>query len=483
MPERDSAGQKIRVLLVTLQNSEKETSMAGSVTVIPATRKGNVQKETREKLRVAAYCRVSTELEQQQGSFESQITYYTNRIRSHPDWVLAGIFSDEGRSGTGTRNRPGFRAMLAACREGTVDLILTRSVSRFARNTADCLRYTRELRDLGIPIRFEEESIDTGDTTGELFLTILASLAQNESRSISENTKWGIRTKFRQGLPLNPHQRLFGYDRDEAGNLIVNREQAAVVEQIFLEFLAGASAKMIADGLNDENIPKADGSVCWKSGTILRILKDEKYRGDLLLQKTFSADYLTHKTIPNNGELNQYYVLDDHEAIVSAELWDDVQYELRLRGKGGECFGFREFRRLTFTALRGRVFCGRCKSELQRTKTEDPPRWICECSSVDGRPSCVTSVSEDTLRRVFVRAWNRVVKDREALLPYWQSLRESEDPLVRYRGRLMMQLSRRGCIVIEVPELTRMVLDRMTVNSPEDVTVRFRDGTEREIRL
>ena len=226
---------------------------------------------------------------------------------------MAGIFSDEGISGAGTKKRAGFQKMMRACREGKVDRVITKSISRFARNTADCLHYSRELKDLGIPIYFQKENIDTMAASGELLFTILSSLAQEESRNISENTTWGIRSKFKRGQPMINTERFMGYDKDEDGNLVINPEQGEVVKRIYRDFLEGWSLEGIAQQLKAEQVPGVTGKARWNAKTIQRMLQNEKYKGDLLMQKTYTVDFLTKKMVENKGEKDQYYVQGDHE--------------------------------------------------------------------------------------------------------------------------------------------------------------------------
>jgi site-specific DNA recombinase len=248
--------------------------MAKNVTVIPASPIRKSAEGVKKKIRVAAYCRVSTEQEEQLGSFENQVNYYTELINNNPDWVMAGIFSDEGISGTGTKKRAGFQKMMRACREGKVDRVITKSISRFARNTADCLHYSRELKDLGIPIYFQKENIDTMAASGELLFTILSSLAQEESRNISENTTWGIRSKFKRGQPMINTERFMGYDKDENGNLVINPEQGEVVKRIYRDFLEGWSLEGIAQQLKAEQVPGVTGKARWNAKTIQRMLQN-----------------------------------------------------------------------------------------------------------------------------------------------------------------------------------------------------------------
>jgi len=231
------------------------------------------EKDHRKKIRVAAYCRVSTDHEEQEGSFKNQVNYYIEMIAKKPEWESAGIFADDGISGTGTKKRSGFMDMIAACEEKKVDLVITKSISRFARNTADSLNYCRKLKNLGVPIIFEKESINTMEASGELMFTILSSLAQEESRNISENTAWGIRSKFQRGIPHINIESLLGYDKDEDGNLSINEEQAAVVRRIYRDFLEGWTPSEISRRLNTEGVPGVHGTVNWHPCTIERMLR------------------------------------------------------------------------------------------------------------------------------------------------------------------------------------------------------------------
>ena len=234
---------------------------------------------------MAAYCRVSTDQEDQLHSFEAQVDYYTRYISDHPNYEMAGIYADEGITGTNTKKREQFRRMISDCESGKIDMVITKSISRFARNTQDCLQYSRMLKNLGIGILFEKEHINTLDSSGELLFTILSSLAQDESRNISENCKWGIRSKFKKGeMHLNTHKFL-GYDKVD-GKLVINEREAKIVRRIYREFLWGHSPQEIAKGLEDEKIEGCMGAKKWYPSTVINILKNEKHMGDALLQKS-----------------------------------------------------------------------------------------------------------------------------------------------------------------------------------------------------
>ena len=461
--------------------------MARRVTVIPANPTGgNKAAAGRKKKRVAAYCRVSTEQEEQLGSFENQVEYYTNLIENNPDWVLADLFTDEGISGTGTRKRTGFMKMIRACEEGKVDLVITKSISRFARNTADCLNYSRKLKALGIPIIFEKESINTMEASGELMFTILSSLAQEESRNISENTQWGIRSKFQQGIPHINCESLLGYDKDEDGNLVINEEQAKTVRRVYREFLEGWSASEIARRLNNDGIPGVHGKPRWFPITIERMLKNEKHVGDLLMQKTYTADFLTKRQEDNDGELEQYFIKDNHPAIISRDDWEAVQIELKRREEYRQRHGIHSTGSSTENRFYSRVFCGACGGKFVRKywKGNTSVFWKCEnAEKKQGHTCSMEIVREETLRSALVIAWNSIVEHSEEHLIRWERMTTEGDALEKYRARMFMAITAEGLLETEVPELTRSVLEEIVVHSPTEVTIRFLDGTEKMIRV
>lgn len=270
-------------------------------------RKIESRKKETPKLRVAAYCRVSTDNDEQQDSLETQKEHYESWIRLHNDWEFAGIYYDSGISGTNAESREGLQSLLQDCRNGKINYILTKSISRFARNTVDCLNYIRMLKDINIPVYFEKESINTMDAKGEVMITIMASLAQQESESLSQNVKLGMQYRFQQGKPMINTTCFLGYDKDEEGNLVINPEEAEIVKRIFREYLDGASCIAICKGLERDGIKTSRGNERWHDTTIRKILENEKYMGDLLLQKTYTIDFLSKKRIKNNGDMPQSY--------------------------------------------------------------------------------------------------------------------------------------------------------------------------------
>ncbi len=307
------------------------------------------------KRRVAAYARVSTDHEEQQTSYEAQVDYYTNFIKSRDDWQFVSVYTDDGITGTSIKHREGFKQMVQDALDGHIDLIVTKSVSRFARNTVDSLSTIRQLKDKGVECYFEKENIWTFDGKGELLITIMSSLAQEESRSISENCTWGQRKRMADGRVSVPFENFLGYDRGEHGELVVNEEQAKTVKLIYDLFLQGLTPHSIARRLTEMGILTPRKKCKWSQVTVRSILTNEKYKGDALMQKCYTADFLTKKQVVNRGELMQYYVEGNHEAIIPPETFDLVQQELQRRHrKTGRYSGVDIFA--------SRIVCGECGS-------------------------------------------------------------------------------------------------------------------------
>ena len=422
--------------------------MEKKLTVIPPSQVNTAGKQTEKpKCRVAAYCRVSTEQEEQLGSFANQVAYYTEYINSKTDYELAGIFSDEGISGTGIRRRAGFRSMIEACEAGKVDLVLTKSISRFARNTRDCLHYTRHLKSLGIPVIFEKEGINTMEAAGELLFTILSSLAQEESRNISENTRWGIQSRFQQGIPHINTNCFMGYDKDENGHLIVNEKQAEIVRRIFREFLEGWQPSEIARKLNREGVSGIHGLPRWSSVSILRMLQNEKYKGDALLQKSYTVDFLTKKRTQNKGEIQMFYVEDDHDAIISKRIWECVQLEIKRRKKYLEEHGTNSYsHRSESNPFASKIICGDCNKVFARKgwrSSTGGDRKVWQCSErykVKGVMGCANRhVEEETLIKAYLMAWNALVENREDFMEQWTEQLQSENLLEGYRAEKFIE--------------------------------------------
>lgn len=304
-------------------------SLAKNITVIPATINihTKIPKGQNHKRKVAGYARVSTDSEEQYTSYEAQVDYYSNYIKNNPAWKYVGIYTDEGLSGTSTKNRDGFNQMVDDALSGKIDLIVTKSVSRFARNTVDSLTTIRKLKEAGCECYFEKENIHTFDSKGELLLTIMSSLAQEESRSLSENVTWGIRKRFADGKVLLPYSNFLGYRKGEDGLPEIIPEEAELVRRIYRMFMAGESVNAIAKRLIKEKIPTPLGKKRWSITTLESMLTNEKYKGCALLQKKFTVDFLSKKQKENEGEVPQYYVENSHPAIIDPDEWEMVQIE------------------------------------------------------------------------------------------------------------------------------------------------------------
>lgn len=277
-----------------------------------------------ERKRVAAYARVSTSSDEQLNSIDAQKSYYKEYIRKHKNWIYVGLFADEGISGLSHFKRTEFNRMIADAESGYIDIIITKSISRFARNTVDTLTYIRRLKEKGVAVYFEKEDINTLDAKGEFIITLLSSTAQEESRSISENVKWGIRKRMADGIYHLPYSRFLGYEKRESTLAIVPGE-AAAIRYIYYLFLAGKTAKYIASLLTESNISTPAGLKTWHPSVVVSILKNEKYCGNALLQKTYISDFLTKKAKKNQGEFPQYFVENDHEGIIDVDVWNEVQ--------------------------------------------------------------------------------------------------------------------------------------------------------------
>lgn len=309
--------------------------------------------ETILKKRVAAYCRVSTDLEQQASSLETQMAVFNDMIASRTGWELANIYVDDGITGTSTKNRIQFKQMIADCEAGEIDYILTKSISRFARNTQDCLNYIKRLKELGVFIYFDDIHLDTGSASSEMLITILAAVAQEESRSISENMKLGMRMRFKAGKPK--WVATYGFTKGENGEYQINEEQAKGVKRIFELYVSGYSLPQIAKQLEKENIPAMNGGKWWPK-SLSTVLHNEKYIGDVMMQKCYTVDHLSHKKIKNDQRVvPSYYVKDHHEGIIDRLTFDRVQTILRLKDRHGGCVQYPYY---------GTLYCPFCGEKM-----------------------------------------------------------------------------------------------------------------------
>jgi len=399
-----------------------------SVTLLPARKHaGNANKnEENPKLRVAAYCRVSTDSDEQASSYEAQIEHYTAYINGHPDWTLAGIYADDGISGTNTKKREEFNRMIDECMAGHIDMVITKSISRFARNTLDCLKYIRQLKDKYIQVFFEKENINSMDSKGEVMLTIMASLAQQESQSLSQNVKLGLQYRYQQGEIQVNCKWFLRYTKDENKKLVIVPEEVEIVKRIYREYLEGASMLKIARGLEADGILNGAGRDKWHTSNINQILRNEKYIGDALLQKTYTTDFLTKTRVKNHGIVPQYYVENSHEAIIPREIFMQVQEELIRR-------------RIVHTSPNGKnrtfscihlfsnmIICGNCGEVFRRVHWNNRGKksvvWRCVSRLENTGLFCdARTVPESTIEQALVAAINQALCDKDTFLATLQN--------------------------------------------------------------
>ena len=395
------------------------TAVPKKVSMIPAKPQYDRSiKLSEKKLRVAAYCRVSTELEEQESSYEAQVEYYTRKIQETENWKLAGIYADDGKSATNTKKRDDFKAMIKDAESGKIDMILTKSVSRFARNTVDSLLTIRKLKEKNVAVVFEKEGVNTLDGTGEILITILSSLAQEESRNISENTRWGVVRKFEKGKVIVNHNKFMGYTKNENGDLVIVPKEAEIVRLVFRLYLEGYSTGKIAKYLEEQKIKTATGLEKWHDTVVLKMLRNEKYMGDALLQKTYTVDFMTKKKVMNKGIVPQYYVEDDHEAIIPKDLFYRVQEELARRASVNKSAVTRKknmkSKYSSEYALTGILLCGECGQEYRRVTWARNGKkkivWRCSNRLTNGTKYCKDSVTleEGILNRTVMEDIHRI---------------------------------------------------------------------------
>lgn len=396
-----------------------------NISIIPATRGyDRTIRPQMKAMRVAAYCRVSTLQEQQETSYDAQVNYYREKIENNPSWKLAGIYADDGKSATSTKNRSNFQAMIEDCMAGKIDMVITKSISRFARNTVDSLMNIRKLKEKNIAVFFEKEGINTLDGSGELLVTILSSQAQEESRNISENCHWGIVRKFESGKVIVNHSKFLGYTKDKDGNLVIIPEEADLVRRIFRLFLEGNSSYKIKRILEADGILTVTGKTVWQATVIDKMLSNEKYMGDALMQKTYTVDFLTKKKVINKSIVPQYYIEDNHEAIIPKELYQRVQEEKARRG----AIYRPASKKVDAPSIKGKysakyvlsdiMVCAECGQPYRRQVWSKygmkKAVWRCDNRLKHGSKRCKHSptLKEDSLHEAIMTAINNVVEDQ-----------------------------------------------------------------------
>ena len=406
-------------------------------TVIFIPPKPEAVRASKRQLRVAAYCRVSTDDEEQLTSYEAQKNYYTDKIMTNKEWTMAGIFADEGITGTSARKRPEFLRMIRQCKQGKIDIVLTKSISRFARNTVDCLNYVRALKELGIAVIFEKENMNTLEIDSEILITMLGAFAQSESESISANVRWGKRQAMKEGKAIINYKHLYGYRKGADGRPEIIPEQAEIVRKIYDLFLSGTPIRGILEYLNANSIPNISGESQWAKNAVNSILTNEKYCGDVLLQKTYIDDCINKKVKKNTGQLPMYLVQNHHEGIISRETFDAAQAELSRRNAGRSPSRKNaptgRSRYSSKYALSDRLYCGECGTRYQRCtwrNRDGSKRIVWRCvSRVDyGSKYCHDSptLDEEPMHKAILAAINNAVKDKDNIIYNLKSAMEKE---------------------------------------------------------
>ena len=372
-----------------------------------------------KKLRVAAYCRVSTENEDQKESLEAQREHYESWIRMHDDWECAGVFYDFGISGTKADAREGLQALLYACRTGSVDYVLTKSISRFSRNTSDCLSQVRELLSYNIPIYFEKENIDTGSMESELILSVLSSMAQSESESISKNVKWSVKKRMEEGTFVFGYLP-YGYTKDAAGNMVIDPVESEIVKLIFDLALNGMGTYKIAQLLDRRNVPTRKGGK-WSGSTVKGILVNEKYYGAAAFQKTYTdSNFRRHN---NHGEVDSFIAEDHHEAIISKEDFDRVQVMIQKHiDEHGIVKDMGKYHnKYPFSGI---IICGECGGKFKRQTQSGGIAWACSTHLYNKDACSMMFIKDEAIKAAFVTMMNKLIFGcKQVLVPYYDALR------------------------------------------------------------
>lgn len=451
---------------------EATTTLDRRVRVIPATKtQGAIYSTHDGKKRVAAYCRVSTDSEEQLNSYEAQKSYYTQKISDSPDWEMAGIYADEGISGTSMKKRTEFKKMITACKRGRIDLIITKSLSRFARNTVDCLETVRLLKANGIGVYFEKENINTLTESSEFLITLFSGFAQAESESLSKNVAWGWRKSAEAGNVYFQYKRMLGYRKGTDGQPEIVPEEAKIIRRIYRRYLAGCSLGQIKQELEQDNIPTAQKVERWSSAVIHNILTNEKYMGDALLQKTYITDCISKKVKKNMGERPMYYVENNHPAIIPRETFDQVQKEMTRRSskrkvlqKSGKTELGKYSGKYALTEL---LVCGECGSPYKRVTWARNGKkrivWRCVSRLEFGTKYCHNSptLDESRLHNAILAAMNEYAAIRQEVCPDVLAMVEEAKRAMSQAGAMLLELKKR---MDEVSQEQSDVLDRLLAN-------------------
>ena len=451
---------------------EATTTLDRRVRVIPATKtQGAIHSTHDGKKRVAAYCRVSTDSEEQLNSYEAQKSYYTQKIEESSDWEMAEIYADEGISGTSMKKRTEFKKMITACKRGHIDLIITKSLSRFARNTVDCLETVRLLKANGIGVYFEKENINTLTESSEFLITLFSGFAQAESEALSKNIAWGKQKSAEAGKVDFQYKKMLGYRKGVDGQPEIVPEEAEIIRRIYRRYLAGCSLGQIKQELEQDNIPTAQKVERWSSAVIHNILTNEKYMGDALLQKTYITDCITKKVKKNMGERPMYYVENNHPAIIPRETFDQVQKEMTRRSskrkvlqKSGKTELGKYSGKYALTEL---LVCGECGSPYKRVTWARNGKkrivWRCVSRLEFGTKYCHNSptLDESRLHNAILAAMNEYAAIRQEVCPDVLAMVEEAKRAMSQAGAMLLELKKR---MDEVSQEQSDVLDRLLAN-------------------
>ena len=432
---------------------EATTTLDRRVRVIPATKtQGAIHSTHDGKKRVAAYCRVSTDSEEQLNSYEAQKSYYTQKIEDSPDWEMAGIYADEGITGTSLKKRTEFKKMITACKRGHIDLIITKSLSRFARNTVDCLETVRLLKANGIGVYFEKENINTLTESSEFLITLFSGFAQAESESLSKNVAWGKAKSAEAGKVTFQYKKMLGYRKGADGQPEIVPEEAEVIKRIYHRYLDGCTLGQIKRELDEDNVPTAQGVDSWSPAIIHNILTNEKYIGDALLQKTYVTDCISKKVKKNQGERAMYYVENNHPAIISREVFDQVRNEMTRRSskrkvlqKSGKTELGKYSGKYALTEL---LVCGECGSPYKRVTWARNGKkrivWRCVSRLEFGTKYCHNSptLDESKLHSAILAAMNEFAAIRQEVCPDVLAMAEEAKQALSQAGAKLLELKK-----------------------------------------
>ena len=432
-------------------NIQQTASTPKLVTMIPADPQMTERDIRNKHLRIAPYCRVSTDKKEQLSSYEAQIEYYTEKINANPDWTLVRLYADEGITGTSAKKRKAFLQMIRDCERGKIDLVITKSVSRFCRNTLDGLNYVRRLKRHGVGVYFEKENVNTLFMDNEMILTFMMSQAQAESESLSGNVRWGHRKNFKDGKVYYHCKNFLGYRWGADGQPEIDPEQAAIVRRIFSRFLLGHSVRQITTDLMADGIKTATGKTVWHDSVVQKMLCNEKYIGDSLVQKRYTPEDLPLRQKRNNGELSQYYIQNSHPAIISRETFETVQQLLNRRRKRHP-----PSVEMQQTPLRSTMQCALCGSYFHKHKSNGENCWFCALHRKSKDLCPMPNIREQEILMAFLSMYNKLLDNIDILSTMMSQLLELQAKSVCSRPDIMDLNEKISALVTQNHSLSRL---------------------------